>query len=124
MAPRPVRRPSFPGAVYSTIAAVCRMCVETLRPSRHHGLRNANGGTLAAAIDGSMNMHAQVEAAFFGIIAILVAAQILAGFASLAYPQAAGADAGRQMQVRGVTTCPAPAGARVQAALASQTSGA
>ena len=60
-------------------------------------------------------MHARVEAVFFGAIAFLVAAQILAGFASLAYPERAVVDAGRQLQVRGTTVCPSPATARVQA---------
>ncbi len=60
-------------------------------------------------------MNARVEAVFFGAIAFLVAAQILAGFASLAYPERAVIDAGRQLQVRGATVCPSPATARVQA---------
>ena len=60
-------------------------------------------------------MPVRIEAVFFGAIAFLVAAQILAGFASLAYPGAPVIDAGRQLQVKGGTVCPAPAMARTQA---------
>lgn len=60
-------------------------------------------------------MPARIEAIFFGAIAFLVAAQILAGFASLAYPETPAVDAARQLQVKSGTVCPAPAMARVQA---------
>ena len=60
-------------------------------------------------------MSARVEAAFFAAIAFLISAQILAGFASLAYPETPAIDVGRQLQVKGGTVCPAPAVARVQA---------
>ncbi len=54
-------------------------------------------------------MQTRVEAVFFGVIAFLVAGQILAGFASLAFPEPAVVDPAHQLQVRDGTVCPVPA---------------
>ena len=67
-------------------------------------------------------MHARVEAVLFATIAFLMAAQILAGFASLAHP--AGAGTNRQIQSKSQTDCPSPASARSQAAATARASAA
>ena len=67
-------------------------------------------------------MLARMEAVFFTLTAFLISAQILGAFASLAFPELATTDAGHQLQVRGVTACPAPVTAKVQAMQAEQTS--